>query len=196
MSVKVQHGPPEKLSWELSLAAATMINAVWPKDDVSLEDYARILRNERPHPYVQDVPEAKRIVFWEEEAGSVRVLAHAYSFARVVTCLANSQSYRLLALASVCVSPEARGRGLGRDAVQEVFKRVSTEDFHGSLFQTGIPAFYEKLGAKQVRHEWINTVPVASERYAKWWEPAIMIWPATAAWPHDGTTLDLNGPAF
>jgi predicted N-acetyltransferase YhbS len=119
-----------------------------------------------------------------------RVLAVAVSFVRVIAD-ARGRTLPVLALASVCADPADRGHGLGASVVRAAFARVPG-DAPVCFFQTAIPDFYRRLGARVVGNEVINSVSAAAPR----WDPHLMIWPAQPgiAWPEG--RLDLRGPGW
>lgn len=99
----------------------------------------------------------------------------------------------VLALASVCVDPDHRGTGLGAQIVRLAFSAVDNGRFEMSLFQTGVPEFYRKLGARTVDNRfWNSASGDASEN--PWWDPNVMIYPASVDWPKG--PVDLKGPAY
>jgi hypothetical protein len=59
-----------------------------------------------------------------------------------------------------------------------------------SLFQTGVPEFYEAMGARLVTNRFVN----GESQENPFWDTCEMIYPATAGWP-DGP-IDLNGPGY
>lgn len=99
----------------------------------------------------------------------------------------------VLALASVKTHPDLRHKGLGRAVVQAAFACVDDGAFPLSLFQTGVPEFYEKLGARQVENPFVNSLG-QDPRRRPWWDKVAMIYPTDAHWP-DGE-IDLLGPGW
>lgn len=164
-----------------------LVDVVWPAEDVTLADRLR--------KFTSWVEENRRtgfdvtsFVVWD---GS-RAIAHARTFERVIH--GPSASLTVMGLAGVCVLPERRGEGLGRDIVKKAFGRVDSGDFAVSLFQTAVPDFYLKLGARLVTNRFVNSLNAEDPDANPWWDPAIMIYPAGFAWP-DGT-IDLNGTGY
>lgn len=132
-----------------------------------------------------------------------RALAHALLFPRDIQTPAGP--LRIAELAAVCSHPDhrGRGRGLGRDVVRAAFKRIDDGAYPVSLFQTGVPDFYARLGARTVENKFINSrwqppregeSPGHGTREAPWWNPHVMIYPATYNWPEG--EVDLLGPGF
>jgi hypothetical protein len=105
----------------------------------------------------------------------------------------------LMALAAVCSDPCRRGEGWGRRVVEAAWGEVDRGRFRVALFQTPVPEFYEKLGARKVDSQFVNTgepdpKPGRGTRDQPWWNPHIMIYPAAFAWPTG--TIDLRGPGY
>ncbi len=99
----------------------------------------------------------------------------------------------VLALAGVMTHPAERGRGLGRAVVRAAFAYVDDGTFPVSLFQTDVPDFYARLGAREVRNRFVNRLGQGpTER--PWWSRVTMIYPA--AYPWDEGEVDLVGPAW
>lgn len=100
----------------------------------------------------------------------------------------------VMALAGVCVSPGRQGEGLGRTVVREAFRQVDAGGYPISLFQTGVPDFYRKLGAATVHNEFRDGTNRDAPESSPWWEPHIMIYPGNAVWP--AGLIDLNGRGY
>ncbi|MFP4052294.1 MAG: GNAT family N-acetyltransferase [Phycisphaerae bacterium] len=99
----------------------------------------------------------------------------------------------VLGLAGVKTHPDFRKQGLGAAVVRAAFAGVDDGSFPVSLFQTGVPGFYRKLGAREVDNRFVNRFGQdPAER--PWWDKVVMIYPADADWP-DGE-IDLLGPAW
>lgn len=91
----------------------------------------------------------------------------------------------IVALASVCSSPDHRGEGLGDAVVTEAFLRVLETGFP-SLFQTGVPAFYERGGSRIITNHIMTSVPNATP----FTDERAMIHPGNTPWD-DSKTIDL-----
>lgn len=108
----------------------------------------------------------------------------------------------VLALAGVCSVPERRGDGLGRAITRAAFADVDSGRYPVSLFQTNVPDFYAKLGARVVTNPFVNSRfdpndPAQAGRGTReqpWWSTHAVIYPATYAWP-DGE-IDLQGLGY
>ncbi len=172
-------------------AIASLIARAFALPDVTEEDHARW------HSELGDKPGHDTFVVFE----GGRALAHALLFPREIQTSAGP--LRVGALAAVCSDPDHRGRGLGRDVARAAFKRVDDGAHPVSLFQTGIPDFYARLGARPVENKFINSrwqPPREGEssghgtRDNPWWNPHIMIYPAPYPWPEG--EVDLLGPGY
>jgi len=76
----------------------------------------------------------------------------------------------------------ARGRGLGAILMRETFKLVDSGEFSCSLFQTCVPSFYERLGARVITNRIVNSLGADPEA-RPFWDPTIMVYPKTYDWP-------------
>ncbi|MBC8101045.1 MAG: GNAT family N-acetyltransferase [Cytophagales bacterium] len=119
------------------------------------------------------------------------VLAHALIFRREVSTLQGA--LMVGALATVCVHPGHRGQGWGADVVRAAFDYLPRLGAEVSLFQTGVPRFYEKLGARLVTNRFVNGKN-PDDLNNPFWDTCEMIYPAAFDWP-DGQ-IDLNGPGY
>lgn len=79
-----------------------------------------------------------------------------------------------MALACVCVKKEYRGNGTGRQIVRNAFLFVDNNEFACSVFQTRVPDFYIKLGAKTINNSIINSPDLPENPF---WDPHNMIYP-------------------
>ncbi len=172
-------------------AIVSLTYRIWPSATRTLEDvvanYRRI--QERVgiiNPLSHQPP--LRHILWEGD----EVLAHASTFERVIAT--PNGPLPVMALGAVAVHPEHRGKGLGRAVVQRAFERVDRGEFPVSLFQTGVVAFYEKLGAIPVANEVVNSLSPDGPVTPAWGKPGIMIYPATYPWPEG--TIDLRGEGY
>jgi predicted N-acetyltransferase YhbS len=120
-----------------------------------------------------------------------RIVSHASVFAREIDVAGHR--YIAAALGGVCTYEEYRGKGYAAEIVRAVLQQVDRGDFELCLFQTGIPAFYEKLGCRCISNRIINSLSDNPEKHPLW-EEHMMVYPRSLAWP-DGT-LDLLGPCY
>lgn len=137
-----------ELTREQFYEIAMLENGVWPHPVKSVAEQAREafeFAGRNPDPRI------RRFLVWEEE----RALAHTRIFPRTITTA--SGALEILALAGVCVLAEKRGEGYGRLIVERVFRVIDRSDFPLALFQTGVPGFYRKLGAKNISNQFYNS---------------------------------------
>ncbi|MFA5257316.1 MAG: GNAT family N-acetyltransferase [Opitutales bacterium] len=100
----------------------------------------------------------------------------------------------LLALASVCTHPDFRCRGLGTELVRRILSLVDEGKYPAAFWQTGVPGFYEKLGARLVTNRVRNSRHPLDPEKNPFWDPFLMIYPADAVWPEGA--IDLNGLGY
>jgi len=181
MNAPVTCRPSELIETD-ALALARLLQVVWPQAVEDVEQYAIGLRQESP-----DRPDNRNHIIWE--AG--KPIAAAQTFARTIHFA--GQSLTVLALARVCAEPTQQGRGLGAQIVRRAFEPVDSGRYALSLYQTGVPGFYEKLGAKRVDNEFFNAKADNPDE-SPWWNDYIMIYPGIADWP--AGRIDLNGPGY
>ena len=161
---------------------ATLLYTVWPWDNANLLATADSI--------VANAMEQSSQECWVVWDGT-RAVAHAKSFARSIR--SDTSELPVMALAGVCVDPPMRGQGLGEMVVQASFRRVDEKAFPLSLFQTGVPRFYEKFGARQITNQFVDrTTPNLDT--SPWWEDHVMIYPGDAIWPEG--VIDLNGAGY
>ena len=126
-------------------------------------------------------------VFERDGAG----VAAARSFVRVVGV--GGADRRVLALAHVASSPRARGRGLGAAVVRAAWARLGG-GLDDCVFCSGVPAFYERLGAAPLARCDVEYPSASSKRFV---DPT-MLRVATAEaepWP-PGATIRANGDGW
>ena len=131
-------------------------------------------------------PNHKRFVIWQYG----KAVAAARTFHRAVFVAGGE--FNVLALASVCSDPDFRGQGLGRMVVTAAFGDVDNGATDLSLFQTGVPVFYEKLDCKLIENEIVNRK--SSKTGSPFDDKHVMICPARFDWP--AGTVDLNGEGY
>ena len=183
-------GPrPEKLSVEnlpfdsvppgLRREAVILTNRVWPLKGPLEENIARCLAEKAPDT------DAMSQVIWHVMREDGVVVAMAKTFRRIVAT-DGGERFPVLALAGVLANPDFRGRGYGRQVVAMAWARLNP-DLPVSFFQTGVPAFYERMGARLVS----NRIYDSTGADCAFWEPHAMIYPAHAPWSADA--IDLLG---
>ena len=119
-----------------------------------------------------------------------RMLCHALLFARDMS--SEGTTFRVGYLAGVCVRPKLRGQGWGREVVLAAFDALPMIA-PVALFQTGVPEFYEKLGARRVHNCFVNAASLEPEQNP-FWDADAMIYPAAFDWPE--STIDIGGAGF
>ena len=180
---EVQRIPFAALSEALAQQVLTLQGAVWPNDEEeeSAAACAEYLLGDSARP--------RRELFLIQVAG--QVVAHAELFGRVIQ--AETHSFEVACLGSVCVLPTLKGQGLGKAVAQAALAPIDAGEFAVALFQTPVPGFYERLGARRVENVWVNTHSALPTIYP-WYDEFVMIYPAAYPWP--ARTIDLNGPTF
>eukprot|EP01047_Picozoa_sp_COSAG01_P082042 COSAG01_NODE_16602_length_1222_cov_1.480855_1_plen_234_part_00 len=125
-----------------------------------------------------------------QQHGDDSVVACAKSFVRVV---AHSHGKMpVLALGNVACSTTHRGQGLGKAVVQAAFARLAGDaELSHCLFETAVPSFYEKLGARLIEKTLV--INSTGDKIA-FEDEYVMVYPADRAWPHG--TIDLLGPGY
>jgi predicted N-acetyltransferase YhbS len=189
--LRVDTLPDESLSEGQIQAIATLLDRVWPKDLDSLSELVGLFMEKRRRRRVSDPRSTRppqRHLVWRESD----LMAHALTFERSV--VAEGEEVAVMALSQVCVSPNARGGGLGRAVALHALRRVDEKEFQLSLFQTGVPDFYRKLGARVVENSFVDSTNRLAPDANPWSDEWIMIYPSDSGWPRG--TVDLNGPAY
>lgn len=158
-------------------------NRVWPREGMTIEEQIE-------EKAVPKGPMAR----WHLLHDSESLVAVARTFEREIEFADLGERKRVLALASVCSDPNLRGRGFGIAVVKDAFSRVDEGEFSLSLYQTGVPGFYEKLGARIIENRFINSLSETDPEANPWWEKFSMIYPAASTW-NDGL-VDLLGPGY
>lgn len=120
------------------------------------------------------------------------VVAFGRLFAREILTIEGP--LRVGALASVLTRPDLQGNGYGRLVVQGAFERAGDGTYPVILFQTGVPDFYKRLGAREVSNRFFDSTSATPENNPWQSSSRIMIYPATFAWP-DGD-IDLCGYGY
>jgi GNAT superfamily N-acetyltransferase len=179
------------LSREEIVAVVSLIYGFWPSKEKSIpelvETFPEVSRQYRAS-YPQIRFPSLRYVVWNEN----KAVAHGLTFERPV--ITDAGEISVMALSGVCVSPSYQGKGLGAEIVRRAFGRVHGGEFGVSLFQTTIPAFYEKLGATSVTNRFVNSRNKTHPDANPWHDPWVMIYPRSHPWPQG--QIDLNGPDY
>ena len=179
MTASIQTCSWSQLTDKQLLQACTLWNEVWPKD-ASPEARAERVRQAELHKL-----EDHNIHFIEEDG---HIIATSRTFLQTIQV--GNKKEKVLALASVCSNPNKRKLGLGKALVQHSFAHLN-DDITICLFQTGVPEFYKKLGAKLIN----NQITTSAPDVRAFWEPYAMIYPALPEWD-DRRPIDLLGPGW
>ncbi len=142
-----------------------LVRSIWPsKDGIEHSN------EEELELFFADRPEERHIIFKYDNV----VSGYARVFLREI--MIGERLFRNCALACVCVDESQRLRGYGHQIVRQAFKLVDTGHYDCSLFQTAVPRFYEKLGAKVIYNTCVNSHDGNSN---PWWDKFIMIYPSS-----------------
>ncbi|MDQ3813735.1 MAG: GNAT family N-acetyltransferase [Armatimonadota bacterium] len=173
---------PHELTRATVAAIVELVNVVWPPEDGA-------------EPADLDTKLAQwgawQSTHFIMRAGGI-VLAHALIFRREIST--SQGPLAVGALATVCVHPAHRGRGWGVAVVGAAFDYLPELGAEVSLFQTGVPQFYEKLGGRIITNPIFDGTRADGSRENPFWDTCVMIYPAAFAWP-DGA-IDLNGSGY
>jgi len=122
-----------------------------------------------------------------------RLLACAQSFIRVVSH-SGGVRMRVLGLGGVACAMESRGRGWGKAVVIAALRRL--QDYEGInhfLFETAIPSFYEKLGARRIDKALVVN---STGNGVAFEDEYVMIFPVHGDKPWPKGEVDLLGPGY
>jgi len=158
-------------------------NRVWPREDISLKDWIEVDAGPR------GLSEFLHLAY---HGDGLKGLAR--SFEREIVFVDERSRIKVLALAGVCSDPGMRGYGFGDAVVRDAFSRVDDGGFALSLFQTGVPCFYERLGAAKVENRFVNSLNREDPEADPWWDEFRMIYPGPAL-RREGL-VDLLGPGY
>jgi predicted N-acetyltransferase YhbS len=173
------------------VAVVSLLYRFWPSKEKTIDEmvddfYETGRRRTGSYPQIR-LPSLRYLV-WDKD----KAVAHALTFERPVTT--NAGEVSVMALSGVCVFPSYQGRGLGAEMARRAFGRIHEGEFAVSLFQTTIPAFYEKLGATLVPNQFVNSRNKNHPDANPWHDEWVMIYPKSYAWPEG--PIDLNGPGY
>lgn len=159
---------------------ATLIRSIWPAEDSSetIDDYVKLLLK-----YNKDEFERHTLVF-DENA----VVGYGRIFRRAIIA---ANKINNMGLSSVCVERNHRGSGLGRMIIENAFGFVDCGNFQCTLFQTKVPEFYRKLGARIISNEVINSL---DSRKRPFNDTFIMLYPDHFS--VGSGRIDLNGDGY
>jgi predicted N-acetyltransferase YhbS len=166
-----------------------LVHSIWPLDDrPEAERVEAFIARARRQARNGSADRALRYVVWDGN----HAIANAKIFPRGIST--ESGSLEVMALSALCVAPERRGEGLGKALALQAFRRVDDGRFAVSLFQTSVPEFYEKLGARTVENDFCNRLNEEDPEGNPWNEPYVMIYPGTYDWPEG--TIDIRGQQY
>ncbi len=169
---------------------AALINLVFPRIGRTVDDVAcKMLRRAAGKDPFCPNPSQSALYFIRNQSG---VIAHARTYPRTIRV--GGGELTVLGLASVGVSPEYRGRGLGAAVVRAALEAVDRGEYPFALFQTSVADFYHKLGARTTHNRFSNSFDSENPHKNPWWDTFIMRYPASGVWPADA--IDLRGPGW
>lgn len=185
------HSEPDLTESQVK-AIVTLVNSIWPDKDKTISeliaDWLAQIRQMQKSKSGKDGNHATHFLISEGN----KAIAHARIFPREI--YTPDGLLKVAALASVCVDANHRGEGLGAAVVRCAFEMVDRGTFPVSLFQTGVPGFYERLGARSVDNKFVNSGCDKDAEASPWWDKYVMIYPGEYPWPEG--TIDLNGPGY
>ena len=165
-----------------------LTNSTWPQTDKTETEIVQELLRRAHLPESPATSKSSRFVILDGD----RVVAHANIFVRRIYC--GTEGMDVLALAGVCTDPKVRGQGMGVAIVRKAFEKLAELNLDVCLFQTGVASFYEKLGARKIDNQFVNSANATDQVANPWWDKAVMIYPAEADWPNG--KIDLGGPGY
>lgn len=180
-----------EFSREQAWAIVALLQKVWPSLTKTMPELVDDFFAPAPHKYSlrpEEIEQVTRIVMWDDSAA----IAHAEFFPRQIRT--PNGELQVMASARLCVDPERRGENLGDKIARLLFERVDEGQFDVTLFQTFIPHFFEKFGARMVNNRFVNSKNSGYPDHNPWTEDYVMIYPAGYDWP-DGQ-IDINGPDY
>ncbi|MDQ8205329.1 GNAT family N-acetyltransferase [Pelagicoccus sp. SDUM812003] len=177
------------LSDRRKAAVLELWQSVWPQKGATERSFEqRFADRWSPTPGERE-SEAFHLVELHGELAAV-----SRSFAREIAFLDGERREKVLALASVCSDPALRGKGYGRLVVEDAFARMREDGFRWCLFQTGVPDFYRKLGAKLVQNRFVNSFSSQDPEASPWWDAYVMVYGEVELWLEG--RVDLRGPGY
>lgn len=172
--------PLDEVPQVLADASAALQIATWPE--------AAEASGDEPPAYAIKRPGA--LAFFALDAKG-QLLGYAEIFPR--TIFTEEGSMDIWGLGSVCVTKASQGQGIGRKVVEACFQEVDRKQ-GVSLFQTGVPGFYQKLNCEEVDNSFVNKLDEQHPESNPFWDDHIMIYPKGYAWPKG--QIDLNGKGY
>ncbi|MEM9160824.1 MAG: GNAT family N-acetyltransferase [Verrucomicrobiota bacterium] len=178
------------LSRSDNLELISLWEEVWPQAGGSVEEKLADAERKTEAAAEQKGDLSERIHRLHVEG---RLVAVCRTFLREIQYVDTGENTSVLALASVCTKPVERGNGFGRRVVEDAFRRLEDEGIGLSLFQTGVPDFYRKMGCRTVSNRFLNSFADNPEA-TPWWDDWAVIYPAEANWRE--APVDLRGAGY
>ena len=173
--------PEDEIPYNTASSILALVAQVWPPDNGKAPDVNDAMARWKARgSYVLIIEDNNRVI------------THAQIFRREI-----KTAHGILpigALAGVCVHPDQRGHGYGAQIVRGAFELLPEMTTQVSLYQTDVPEFYEKLGARRVTNPFIDGTRADDGRENPFWAAYTMIYPAVFEWPEG--EIDLNGPGY
>ena len=168
----------------------SLVNSIWPSKEKTVQELTEgfLKRIENKSGREHKRSKGLRFAVWDGD----KPIAHANIFTR--TIFTAKREIEVMALAGVCVTPERRGEGFGKNVVECAFDQIDNGEFIVALYQTGVPDFYAKIGATTIENEFYNSRDPDNPGDNPWWEPYVMIYPSSFQWPEG--KIDLNGQGY
>ncbi len=179
--LRIEKIPTESLNPEQEAAVRGLTTSVWPVPAPLMVERMKDCApgDDRRHLH---------FLGWSGDA----LVANAHIFERTIR--AGESPLPITALASVCTRADQRGSGFGRTIIEAVFAEMDAGRYPVCLFQTGVPGFYEKLGARRVESTFVNSRNPVMPQTNPFWDDIQMIYPGQGPWPD--CVFDLCGPAY
>lgn len=174
---------PASLTRKQVMGVLELMAATWPPKEVNPKSV-----EEKVDDYYAKNDEKEVIIVMD---GS-KVIGYAAIFPREVNT--PNGSLTVMALANVCVIADWQNKGLGKAIVKRAFEQLGQGKYWVSLFQTGVPEFYEKLGGKRVHNVFVNRKQSVDPLKNPWSDDHVMTYPEGFPWPEG--EIDLNGPGY
>ena len=171
--------PLDEVPKELSQASTALEKATWPEAFETADGSP---------PVFPPKPKGSMAFFAMDNA----LVGYAEIFPR--TIFTQSGPLQICGLGSVCVDASRRGGGIGRKVVEACFAEVNKKDNAISLFQTGVPGFYEKMNCREVDNQFTNSQNLEDPEKNPFWDDHVMIYPSEYPWPEG--PIDLNGKGY
>ncbi|EDY83264.1 hypothetical protein VDG1235_2889 [Verrucomicrobiia bacterium DG1235] len=178
------------LGQEWAWKACQLWDEVWPSsDDSSLSERVDDLRSQES--LSRELVAGSEVFHLLDVEGELAAISRSY--VREMRFESLGETVPVLALAGVCCSPRFRGKGLATVLVKDAFSRLG-EAVPWCLFQTGVPDFYQRLGAFKVENSFVNSRSREGSEASPWWDPFVMVYGDSRNWPEG--RVDLLGVAY